>query len=410
MRKLLCLLLVLLLAMPAAQADETTIVHLSDLHYLSPTLTDGGEDFMAMLQEGDGKLTHYTPQLLRAFIAEMLALRPDAVVLSGDLTLSGALQSHRELAAQLEELVDAGIPVYVLPGNHDLAKGAYCFSDIGTTIVEGTSGEEFASMYERCGYGDALVRDEGSLSYVAEIAPGLRLLVVDVNAEGMGGDLNRALLDWTEAQLQAAQEAGAMVIGVSHQNLLEHSEQFVTGYIMGSALMLRRLWERYGVPLHLSGHLHVQHIAKNNGLTDIAASALSVWPAQYGIIKVAENEIRYETRSVDVAAWARENGVEDENLLAFDRYARDFFDLCNLNHQRARMAGWQLEEAEKEAMQGVFQRLNAPYFAGMPLTGIDTSGLELWEKYLPEYRMTSYLHSILQHPEQDSTHLVLPLP
>lgn len=170
MRKLLCLLLVLLLAMPAAQADETTIVHLSDLHYLSPTLTDGGEDFMAMLQEGDGKLTHYTPQLLRAFIAEMLVLRPDAVVMSGDLTLSGALQSHRELAAQLEELVDAGIPVYVLPGNHDLAKGAYCFSDIGTTIVEGTSGEEFASMYERCGYGDALVRDEGSLSYVAEIA------------------------------------------------------------------------------------------------------------------------------------------------------------------------------------------------------------------------------------------------
>lgn len=410
MRKLLCLLLVLLLAMPAARAEETTIVHLSDLHYLSPSLTDGGEAFMTMLQEGDGKLTHYTPQLLRAFIAEMLVLRPDAVVLSGDLTLSGALQSHQELAAQLEELADAGIPVYVLPGNHDLPGGAYRFSDAGVTIVDGTSDEDFASLYARCGYGDALARDEGSLSYAAEIAPGLRLLLVDVNAKGLGGSLNRPLLDWAEEQLQAAQEAGAMVIGVSHQNLLEHSEHFVSGYIMGNALMLRRLWERYRVPLHLSGHLHVQHIAQSSGLTDIAVSALSVWPAQYGVITVGEDKIRYETRSVDVAAWAMENGIEDEHLLHFDAYARDFFELCNQTRLQKRMAGWQIPEEDKAAMQGVFLRLNAPYFAGLPREDVDTSGLEKWDEYLPGYGTTEYLHSMLEHPEEDSTSLVLPLP
>ena len=409
LRVLLSLLLAALLPLGAACAEGCTIVHLSDLHYLSPTLTDGGEAFMTLLREGDGKVTHYTPQLLRAFIGEMLALRPDAVVVSGDLTMNGALQSHRELASQLEELVDAGISVFVLPGNHDLAKGAYRFTEAGAVIVEGTSGEDFAALYGRCGYDGALARDPDTWSYTAEVVPGVRLLLVDVNAAGMAGSLTRALLDWTEAQLQEAQAAGDLVIGVSHQNLLEHNEQFTTDYVIGYALMLRRQWERYGVPLHLSGHLHIQHIARSNGLTDIAASSLSVWPLQYGIVMVGEDAIRYETHPVDVSAWAAENAVEDANLLDFDRYARDFFDLCNRTRLTKRMAGWALPDEDRQAMQALFLRLNAPYFAGRPLTGLDTSELALWDSYLPEYPTTAYLHAMLLHPEQDSNTLLLPL-
>ena len=54
LRVLLSLLLAALLPLGAACAEGCTIVHLSDLHYLSPTLTDGGEAFMTLLREGDG--------------------------------------------------------------------------------------------------------------------------------------------------------------------------------------------------------------------------------------------------------------------------------------------------------------------------------------------------------------------
>ena len=110
----------------AAPQDEVlTIVHATDMHFLSPELTDGGEGFIDILTRADGKVTQYSPQLCEAFVADMLELKPDAVVLSGDLTLNGAHASHSGLAAVLKPLRDAGITVLALPGNHDTGGTAY---------------------------------------------------------------------------------------------------------------------------------------------------------------------------------------------------------------------------------------------------------------------------------------------
>ena len=60
MKKLISLMLCLLLCLSAAFAmadDQLTIVHVTDMHYLSPTLTDYGESFMALIEDGDGKVT-----------------------------------------------------------------------------------------------------------------------------------------------------------------------------------------------------------------------------------------------------------------------------------------------------------------------------------------------------------------
>ena len=63
-----------------------------ELQALYSELTTAEEigDYEQQIEGADGKVTHYTPQIMRAFVDEMLTLLPDAIILSGDLTLNGA--------------------------------------------------------------------------------------------------------------------------------------------------------------------------------------------------------------------------------------------------------------------------------------------------------------------------------
>ena len=103
----------------SAQADFTLIVA-SDLHYIAPSLTDGGACYQRVLQAGDSKFMPQIEAITDAFLDEVLEASPDALVLTGDLTFNGALQSHEALIEKLRRLETAGIPVLVLTGNHDL--------------------------------------------------------------------------------------------------------------------------------------------------------------------------------------------------------------------------------------------------------------------------------------------------
>lgn len=65
------------------------IIIASDLHVLAKGLTDGGAVFTKKMEMDDGKTTLYSGEIVEAFLDEVLAERPDALVLSGDLTFEG---------------------------------------------------------------------------------------------------------------------------------------------------------------------------------------------------------------------------------------------------------------------------------------------------------------------------------
>ena len=46
------------------------------------------------MAESDGKMVDYLPQLLDAFIDEMIEARPDAFLLTGDITMNGERVNH----------------------------------------------------------------------------------------------------------------------------------------------------------------------------------------------------------------------------------------------------------------------------------------------------------------------------
>jgi 3',5'-cyclic AMP phosphodiesterase CpdA len=75
----------------------TRIAHLSDIHF-------GAHD----------------PQIVSATEMWLLEHRPDLVIISGDLTQRARVEQFRDAAGYLDRLRASGIPVLVVPGNHDV--------------------------------------------------------------------------------------------------------------------------------------------------------------------------------------------------------------------------------------------------------------------------------------------------
>ena len=115
----------------APDADWRIIVA-SDLHYLAPELTDHGELFQRVMEAGDGKMTEYCDPIVDAFLSEVIETRPEVLILTGDLSFNGARKSHEALAEKLACVEEAGIPVLVLTGNHDVYRSE-AYSYIGDT-------------------------------------------------------------------------------------------------------------------------------------------------------------------------------------------------------------------------------------------------------------------------------------
>lgn len=159
---------------------ETHLIIASDTHYMSPSMTDYGAAFDSLVNSNDGKVIRYQPQLWQAFKSEVLAANPDALILSGDLSLNGEKANHLEFSEKLREIEEAGVPVYVIPGNHDINKpdaGEY-FGD-QRTDVESVTSEEFREIYADFGYNEAKSGAPDSLSYLVELNDTTWLMMLD---------------------------------------------------------------------------------------------------------------------------------------------------------------------------------------------------------------------------------------
>lgn len=371
-KKLLLLTVVVLLAAMAAVAvicniyiqkkstsgqyqplGEVNLIVATDLHYLSPALTDHGSFFMEMAENGDGKTLVYTEELTEAFVSGVIERKPDAMILTGDLTFNGEKKSHEDLAKKLKRVEDAGIPVLVLSGNHDLNnKRAASYTEDSYTYVDSISAEEFEEVYGDFGFKEAQAKDSASSSYIYELVPGLRILMLDVNGVKETCRVPEETLEWIEGQLQKAQRKGCRVLAFSHQNLMKHS-MFDGGYVIKNSADVLKLYRKYGAVVNFTGHLHIQHVEEQDGVWEIATSALPVSPCQYGEVHLTDETLSYETKRTEVSPW-----IED-----FDTYAKDFF--IKTSYRQAMAELYQVrDEKQKEKMASYFAELNYAYFAG----------------------------------------------
>lgn len=355
---------------------ELTIVHVSDMHYFSPSLIEN-EDFMwKVAMESDGKDTVQSALIAQAFVDDMIKLKPDAVVVTGDLTLNGEEASHEELRDLLGKLKDIGIEVYVMTGNHDVNMTAYRYTNDGVEEVPSFGSRRFEDHWWDFGYGDALSQDRWSNSYIAKLKEKTWLLAVDSNT-GSKGTIRKSTLDWIDENLAKANQEGIRVISATHQNLFVHNENFVWGYQLNNAAALIELYEKYGVEVNLSGHLHVQTIVESNGIADIAVSALVDTPLQYGILTVSGDKLSYRTREISNEALKSK--------------AKEVFDECTRNKVKNELLNVS-DPVVAQKMMDIAVQLNREYFLGK-FSKVDEEALALWKEsdgFFAKYLVSIY--------------------
>ena len=339
---------------PLPEAEGLRIAVASDLHF-DPDNTNK--------KAGLGAVA-YNPELIDALLFDAAAQGAEVLLLTGDLVNLGKREHHEALAEKLRALEGEGVPVYVLPGNHDLDNpGSAAFSGDGYSLVPSATAEDFRRIYADFGFDEALGLDGDSLSYTAQLDGETRLLMLDFNTAHDPCGVSEKTLRWVEQELRAAQEEGLRVLAAGHQNLFQQTV-FTSSYVIRGAGELAALLRQYGVRLFLSGHLHCQHWRTEQGLTEIATGALSVSPCQYGVLTLTEDRLHYETRETDVSAWAQGEGRTEAALLDFPRYARDYFDARNRRSTSEMLSLLGYTDAEVERMTQYLVELNRAYFSG----------------------------------------------
>lgn len=393
----------------------------SDIHYLARELTDHGSEFTQMVQHGDGKVTNYIWEIMEAFTEEVIQERPDALILPGDLSLNGELKSHRELVEYLKRIEDNGIPVLVIPGNHDINNvGASRYFGGRRIPAEPATVQQFYQIYREFGYDEAISRDPESLSYVYPISDKVWGLMLDTcqykEKNLVGGMIDLETYYWIEQQLDAASEAGVMLLPVSHHNLLDESKIYQDDCTIEHSERLMEILIGWGAPLYLSGHLHVQHYMNSDpepggttGIYEIVTSSLATPPCQYGVLYFEEDgKFQYHTQILDMDSWAKATGQTDINLLEFSNYRVPFLENVFYNQahdQLEKMKELKLTDTQMGRMCQVYARANCYYYWGRAVEMAEllqaSEEYELWWEYAPNSAQTAYLEYILDEAFTD---------
>jgi 3',5'-cyclic AMP phosphodiesterase CpdA len=283
---------------------EAGLVVFSDPHIYDTSLGTTGKAFEAYI-EADRKLVREGPEILESAMSSIKGLKEDIVLVPGDLTKDGEKASHELAANLLAQLKAAGKKVYVVPGNHDIKNG-HSYKYVGDSMerVPNITAQEFAQIYADYGYKDALQRDPDSLSYVAEVKPGLWLLALDAcryneNVEDKesvtDGRFNPRTLAWIQKMLGEAARQNKAVIVMMHHGIMEHyagQEKNYGEYIVDDAPEVAKMLADYNARLAFTGHYHAQDITEkkfaDNGkfVFDIETGSLVTYPCPYRIIDI----------------------------------------------------------------------------------------------------------------------------
>jgi len=243
--------------------------------------------------------------------AEHAAEALDFILIPGDLTIDAELASHEGFSTAIARLEEAGVPVLVVPGNHDVNNPqAVSFDGDDTVSVPTVGPDEFAAIYAGFGYDEAFDRDPHSLSYVVEPVEGLWVIGMDsaiydhnVDHSTTGGAFSAETLDWILDTVSAGADADKTVIGMMHHGIREHyvgqsllfAEYLLTGWEIASQQLAEA-----GMHVVFTGQYHSQDITVGEFdgtlFYDVETGSLVTFPCPYRIIEL-------EGRSMDIESF-----------------------------------------------------------------------------------------------------------
>lgn len=383
------------------------IVQISDLHYLSSRLTDYGKSYNKKIGVVDAKPVKNVDKILDSLILEVIEIKPDVLIISGDITFNGERASHEEVSSKLNILKDKGIQVLVIPGNHDIdsqRSNSYFGDEIET--VENIDSNDFSNIYNSFVMGEnkrIVSRDNHSLSYLYKLSSNVNLLLLDTNSGKNINEVSNGTLKWIEKILKYTSSRNEIVISVSHQNILIHNKMFASGYRIKNASSIIELYKKYNVRLNLSGHMHLQHISQYNGVYDISIGSIGLYPHIYAVVDIDDvNTIEYFTEKLSISKWMEKYGYKDDTLVNFENFSREKFRENVLMQSSKVFSGektiGKFKKEDIEKMMEFMVDSSVSYFSGEiyknPQLRKDNPTLKMWLEHFSDEFQVKYLESI----------------
>ena len=300
----------LLLFVPLVAMGQDKIMVIADPHVMASSLVEQGTAFDYMLS-GERKMLDVSEEAFAALVDTALLYKPSLVLIPGDLTKDSELASHDVVVAQLNCLEQAGIPVLVVPGNHDIDGMAYAYFGEDKVVVESLKDSDWESKYAKV-YARVIAKDPYSHSYVAEPLNGVTILGIDGGCEGI---VSNESLDWLLDQADNARVKGHVIIAICHWQVLEHvDEGGVTGDSnrLSNADVIRDGLMAHGVRVLLTGHVHVNSIStyrdtltmSGDSIVEVSTGSPITYPCSYRWLTISadRSQLSIQTESLSVLA------------------------------------------------------------------------------------------------------------
>lgn len=320
------------------------IVLLSDIHVMAPSLLVAEGTAFDNHVATDRKMLRQSAEIFTTMVDSIIKMKPDLVLITGDLTKDGEKVSHEYVVQQLDRMRLEGIPTKVIPGNHDCNNpGAKYYDGDNWEYAPTVTRDEFAQLYANYGYGNEIEREPASLSYVCEPLPGLVLLALDsnedeentlvvygddTNSAKVGGRIKPETLEWACEQLQMARDNGKQVLTMLHHHLVPHfdkEESLLQPYLLENAATVQQRLMQAGASVVLTGHFHVQDVSRTyndqrtDSLTEVSSGALVGYPHPFRMMSFNENTTQLQLTTGYVSSIASMPDLEQQSQAVLAR-------------------------------------------------------------------------------------------
>ena len=386
-------------------AAKTKIMVISDPHVMGPGLLISEGEAWYNAIKFDRKLNEYSRMIFDEVIATVMREKPDLFLISGDLTKDGELLSHQYVVKKLTELKDAGIKALVIPGNHDMGTlNSFYYDDTEIYDAEVVTPSQFAELYKDFGYGDDVQRESSTLTWCCEPVNGLVVIGIDTGYDNnpLNGVISETTLSWVCQRASEATYAGKKVIVMMHHTLFPHvtnADKFSSSYVVKLGIQyydniyfydsyryIRNALANAGVPVVLSGHVHVSDIAKDsNGdmtrtIHDICTATCAAYPNPYRILTINDDNatMRIQTRYISELP-----GVDNFAAISEERMKEGLMTLV-------------YENTYNDEVSELFADIFMVHVAGNePMHPKKQEYLDLYEEYLPEMKEDAQINDYL---------------
>lgn len=289
------------------KADKK-IYLLADIHVMAPSLLDSSDN-AAWKRDlaNQRKMQDLSIPIFDLLIAQIIADKPDLLLINGDLTKDGEYESHDYVINKLTKVKDAGIRIFVIPGNHDRGwmEEARVYAKDTFTIAESYTPEMFREAYRDFGYGEGSTIHESSLSYATELFPGLMLIGIDT---GNMAQVSEEAINWACQKAKEARDNGQQVIVMAHHSLIPHiygQEAVMIYSVIDTNEQLRDGLMAAGVKVVFTGHYHITDNTRYKNsegqeIYDIATGSPISYPCDYRILTFDDKfkQLKITTKSI----------------------------------------------------------------------------------------------------------------